>query len=55
LKGLKNPDQYFLKRKKKKDKKLAYRFFFFHRLIKSTEVVTIPANAPTNPTTAHLV
>ena len=27
----------------------------FHRLTKSIDIVTIPANAPTTPTTPHLV
>ena len=46
----------FLKKKKKgKEKGKLHNNNLHHRLNKSTEVVTIPANAPTTLTTPHLV
>ena len=43
-----------MKENNKKGKKKTLHIFF-HRLSKSIDIVTIPANAPTTPTTPHLV
>ena len=44
-----------LREEREKSKKQTPKTSFFHRLNKTTEVITIPTNTPTTLTTPHLI